>query len=133
MASDMLLVGADEVARNGAFGKILRPEVFPDAPLQIFRLSTRCIPPSFPVPPPRILLKKRASREAGGVPRDLESLPTEPLRQVQAAPARRYRLAAIAWRPPRPSSARRRTAPAPSAPSRRTVYAGCHKPPGHCQ
>jgi hypothetical protein len=24
---------ADEVARNGAFGKILRPEVFPNAPL----------------------------------------------------------------------------------------------------
>jgi hypothetical protein len=34
MAADMLLLGADEVARNGAFGKKLRPEVFPDAPLQ---------------------------------------------------------------------------------------------------
>jgi hypothetical protein len=34
MALHMLLVRTDEVARNGAFGKILRPEVFPDAPLQ---------------------------------------------------------------------------------------------------
>jgi hypothetical protein len=34
MAADMLLLGADEVARNGAFGKQLRPEVFPNAPLQ---------------------------------------------------------------------------------------------------
>ena len=39
MAVNMLLLGADEVARNGAFGKILRPEVFPNAPLQIFRLT----------------------------------------------------------------------------------------------
>jgi len=30
----MLLLVLDEVARNGAFGKILRPEVFPNAPLQ---------------------------------------------------------------------------------------------------
>jgi hypothetical protein len=34
MARDMHLLVADEVARNGAFGKKLRPEVFPDAPLQ---------------------------------------------------------------------------------------------------
>jgi hypothetical protein len=33
MAPDMLLLGADEVARNGVFGKKLRPEVFPNAPL----------------------------------------------------------------------------------------------------
>jgi hypothetical protein len=33
MAADLLLFRADEVARNGAFRKILRPEVFPDAPL----------------------------------------------------------------------------------------------------
>ena len=33
MARDMLLLVVDEVARNGAFGKILRPEVFPGAPL----------------------------------------------------------------------------------------------------
>src|ERR1017187_9841536 len=37
MACQLLLLRADEVARNGAFRKILRPEVFPDAPLQ-FRL-----------------------------------------------------------------------------------------------
>jgi hypothetical protein len=34
MASNMHINKTDEVARNGAFGKILRPEVFPDAPLQ---------------------------------------------------------------------------------------------------
>ena len=33
MAIDLLLFSADEVARNGALGKKLRPEVFPDAPL----------------------------------------------------------------------------------------------------
>ena len=33
LATDMLLLRADEVARNGAFGKILRPEVFLNAPL----------------------------------------------------------------------------------------------------
>ena len=34
MAADLLRVMADEVARNGAFRKKLRPEVFPGAPLQ---------------------------------------------------------------------------------------------------
>lgn len=34
MAADLLLLTADEVARNGAFQKILRPEVFLNAPLQ---------------------------------------------------------------------------------------------------
>ena len=48
MASDMLLLVADEVARNGAFGKILRPEVFPNAPLQKLRLTLWCIPPGSP-------------------------------------------------------------------------------------
>jgi hypothetical protein len=33
MAPDLHPPWADEVARNGAFRKILRPEVFPDAPL----------------------------------------------------------------------------------------------------
>jgi len=34
MAAHMLLIRPDEVARNGAFRTILRPEVFPNAPLQ---------------------------------------------------------------------------------------------------
>ena len=34
MAADMLLLKPDEVARNGALRTILRPEVFPNAPLQ---------------------------------------------------------------------------------------------------
>jgi hypothetical protein len=51
MARDMLLLRADEVARNGAFGKILRPEVFPDAPLQL-RLSPKYTPLSFLALPP---------------------------------------------------------------------------------
>ena len=51
MAADLLLFRADEVARNGAFRKILRPEVFPDAPLQLLRLSLRCALPSFPALP----------------------------------------------------------------------------------
>jgi hypothetical protein len=47
---------ADEVARNGAFGKILRPEVFPDAPLHFPRPSTslsrlKPVPLSFPALP----------------------------------------------------------------------------------
>jgi hypothetical protein len=49
MASDMLLLVADEVARNGAFGKILRPEVFPNAPLQFPQY--RSTPPSVSPPP----------------------------------------------------------------------------------
>ena len=66
MVPDMLLLGADEVARNGAFGKILRPEVFPDAPLQL-RLSPQYAPLSFPAPPPESPPKMRISRETGGV------------------------------------------------------------------
>jgi len=54
MASDMLLLEADEVARNGAFGKLLRPEVFPNAPLQILRRSPRTLRP-VSGPPPRVL------------------------------------------------------------------------------
>jgi hypothetical protein len=53
MASDMLPLTADEVARNGAFGKKLRPEVFPNAPC-ILRYTTKLRP--FPGPPPRVLL-----------------------------------------------------------------------------
>jgi len=34
LAVELLLFRADEVARNGALRKILRPEVFPSAPLQ---------------------------------------------------------------------------------------------------
>ena len=60
MATDMLLLKADEVARNGAFGKILRPEVFPDAPLHFPRpsaksQSAKARSAQFPGPPPRIL------------------------------------------------------------------------------
>jgi hypothetical protein len=48
----------DEVARNGAFGKILRPEVFPDAPLQkdsvLSPMSLRSISDG---PPPKVILK----------------------------------------------------------------------------
>src|ERR1700687_3711114 len=66
MAPDMLLSRADEVARNGAFGKILRPEVFPDAPLQL-RLSPKSTPLSFPALPPESPPKMRISREMGGV------------------------------------------------------------------
>ena len=62
----MLLFRADEVARNGAFGKILRPEVFPDAPLQL-RLSPKYSPLSFPALPPESPPKMRISREMGGV------------------------------------------------------------------
>jgi len=72
MARDMLLLRADEVARNGAFGKILRPEVFPDAPLQL-RLSPKYTPLSFPALPPESPPKMRISREMGGVLFDLLS------------------------------------------------------------
>jgi hypothetical protein len=54
MVPDMLLLRADEVARNGAFGKILRPEVFPDAPLQL-RLSPKYTPLGFPALPQKAL------------------------------------------------------------------------------
>src|SRR5258708_5810208 len=57
MADNMLLLKADEVARNGAFGKILRPEVFPNAPcisLSPFSCRLKCTPLSFPaLPPPK--------------------------------------------------------------------------------
>ena len=57
MAPYMLLLGTDEVARNGALRKSLRPEVFPDAPLQFPSVaqthSVQC-----PVgPPPSFLLE----------------------------------------------------------------------------
>ena len=67
MVPDMLLLRADEVARNGAFGKILRPEVFPDAPLQL-RLSPKYTPLGFPALPQKVLPQMRISRETGGVP-----------------------------------------------------------------
>ena len=68
MASDMLLPGADEVARNGAFGKSLRPEVFPNAPCKL-RLSPGPTPSRFPAAlPPNSLLEVRISGETGGVP-----------------------------------------------------------------
>jgi hypothetical protein len=62
MASDMLIYGADEVARNGAFGKILRPEVFSDAPLQKLRFVApkKSHSAQFPDgPPPKVLLKHK--------------------------------------------------------------------------
>lgn len=40
MASDLLNSKTDEVARNGAYWKILRPEVFPGAPLQSAKQSS---------------------------------------------------------------------------------------------
>jgi hypothetical protein len=55
MAADLLLLLVDEVARNGAFRKILRPEVFPDAPLHspssgALHFSSGCLPDSCPNP-----------------------------------------------------------------------------------
>src|ERR1700730_15818527 len=119
MAPDMLLSRADEVARNGAFGKILRPEVFPDAPLQL-RLSPKYTPLSFPALPPESPPKMRISREMGGVLFDRLSpeISPETLRPEPADPAHRCRPVAASWRPSPPSSAKRRTAPAPSALSR---------------
>jgi hypothetical protein len=72
MATDMLLLKADEVARNGAFGKILRPEVFPDAPLHFPRPSTslsrpKPVPLSFPALPRESSPGMRISRETGGL------------------------------------------------------------------
>jgi hypothetical protein len=61
MAPDMHLLGTDEVARNGAFRRILRPEVFPDAPLQssvwlqYIGLVVKLHFARFPGPPPRVL------------------------------------------------------------------------------
>jgi hypothetical protein len=68
MATDMLILGADEVARNGASWKILRPEVFPNAPLHYSVCCQGALRPvSRPSPesPPGRL---RISRETGGVP-----------------------------------------------------------------
>ena len=54
MAPDMHVKQTDEVARNGAFGKILRPEVFPDAPLQKKTpFVTKVTPLNFPTALPR--------------------------------------------------------------------------------
>src|ERR1017187_3043850 len=91
MASDMLLLVADEVARNGAFGKILRPEVFTNAPLRL-RLSLR------------LWIKVDAARFAGFPPRGpplipgsgrsailTPHLPPEGLKRQPVAPARRCR------------------------------------------
>jgi hypothetical protein len=55
MAANLLLLLVDEVARNGAFRKILRPEVFPDAPLHspssgALHFSSGCLPDSCPNP-----------------------------------------------------------------------------------
>jgi len=58
----MLTNRTDEVARNGAFGKILRPEVFSDAPLQKLRFVTpkKSHSARFPDgPPPKVLLKHK--------------------------------------------------------------------------
>ena len=67
MALEMLLYGTDEVARNGAFGKILRPEVFSDAPLQKLRFVApkKSHSAQFPNgPPPKVLLKQETERSA---------------------------------------------------------------------
>jgi hypothetical protein len=60
MAFHMHINKTDEVARNGAFGKILRPEVFPDAPLQ---KDSICRPKPLRSisdgPPPKVILKYR--------------------------------------------------------------------------
>ena len=122
MATDMLLIGQDEVARNGAFGNQLRPEVFPDAPLQSPVVSkVHSVP--FPGPPPSASCKMRISGKRAEWPFcslliSHRKLPPEILRREPADPARRCRPAATAWRPRRPSIERRRTTRAPSAPSR---------------
>lgn len=72
MATQMLIFSQDEVARNGAFGKILRPEVFPDAPLHFPRPSTslsrpKPVPLSFPALPRESSPGMRISRETGGL------------------------------------------------------------------
>src|SRR5271165_6276052 len=69
MATDMLLVESDEVARNGAFGKILRPEVFPNAPLHTSFVSPRLHSAQFPGPPPESppLPKRGLAGKRGGV------------------------------------------------------------------
>jgi len=70
MAPDMLLLKPDEVARNGAFGKQLRPEVFPNAPLQFSHSSTKGHSARFPGnPPPRVLVEvlRIKAGKSGGV------------------------------------------------------------------
>jgi len=57
----------DEVARNGAFEKKLRPEVFPNAPCNTpFVAEARSA--RFPAFPLESSWKMRISRETGGVP-----------------------------------------------------------------
>jgi hypothetical protein len=77
MASNLLLVGPDEVARNGAFWKSLRPEVFPDAPLQFPVVEHSAafseIPPKAV---PRISLKENAAQSA---PSHLDRRPVVPV------------------------------------------------------
>jgi hypothetical protein len=92
---------ADEVARNGAFGKILRPEVFPDAPLHFPRPSTslsrlKPVPLSFPALPRESSPGMRISRETGGLGLSLPSDQLQiTLRPEPTDPARRCRLGAI--------------------------------------
>src|SRR5258708_14034207 len=55
MANNMLLLKADEAARNGAFGKIPRPEACPNPPsipLSPFSFPLKPPPPISPAPPP---------------------------------------------------------------------------------
>ena len=56
LATNMLLFRQDEVARNGAFGKLLRPEVFRNAPLHsLFEFDRRVHSVGFPALPREIL------------------------------------------------------------------------------
>jgi len=69
MASDMLLLVADEVARNGAFGKSLRPEVFPNAPCNSVLKAEVGAPFGFSaLPRTSSLPALRTCWEVGGVP-----------------------------------------------------------------
>jgi hypothetical protein len=85
VASQLLLFRADEVARNGASRKILRPEVFPNAPLQfpakyIPRLTLRRLCLS------RLLLGRASGLSApvsgGAPPGSKRSKSTEPERSL---------------------------------------------------
>jgi hypothetical protein len=64
MVPNMLLFKADEVARNGAFGKILRPEVFPNAPCISYFIAEGALR-SVSRPSPNS--PNRVSKETGGV------------------------------------------------------------------
>ena len=64
MAPDMLLLGPDEVARNGAFGKSLRPEVFPNAPLHSPFVEQRALRSISWPSPEASSLEVRMSRES---------------------------------------------------------------------